>query len=368
MALPLPVFIDRDPDVIAADMTAYYQDLVGKELEPAQIEQLLINSWAYRETLIRNDVQNASMQNLVAFARFPVLDYLGELVGVVRLPAAPALAVIDFLLSAGHTGVVIPAGIRIQSADGKVVFQTIEPITVAPGILNIKGDAYAQTAGMTGNGYGIGAINNILDPQPYLEAAGNIEPTAGGADEETDEQLRGRIKLAPSSFSNAGSEGAYRFWARSAHPSIVDVGILSGTPGTVEVYPLSNMGVPTPSGVLNAVEAVLTAEKVRPLSDTVVVASPTAIPYVLVVELTLLTDSDQLATEALARDSAEIYTKAKGASLGQDIVISQIIGAIQDDGIYKVNVVSPSVDISVNNNEVAQCSSILITTVAIQDA
>ncbi|MBP0016080.1 MAG: baseplate J/gp47 family protein [Cyanobacteria bacterium SBLK] len=42
---------------------------------------------------------------------------------------------------------------------------------------------------------------------------------------ETDDNLRKRIILAPESFSNAGSAGAYRFHALSASQDIIDVGV-----------------------------------------------------------------------------------------------------------------------------------------------
>jgi hypothetical protein len=52
--------------------------------------------------------------------------------------------------------------------------------------------------------------------------------TANGTDDETDEELRERIRLAPSQFSVAGPTGAYKFFAKSAHPSIVDVSVTIG--------------------------------------------------------------------------------------------------------------------------------------------
>ena len=50
------------------------------------------------------------------------------------------------------------------------------------------------------------------------------------------------------------------------------------TPGQEDVYRLIAGGVATQE-ILDAVEAILTADKVRPLSDTVVVQNPTVINY-----------------------------------------------------------------------------------------
>lgn len=78
--------IDDDAGAIRAEIAAAYEAATGKTLYPAQIESLLIDLIAYRETLIRAAINDAARQNLVRFARAPMLDYLGELVGIARLP------------------------------------------------------------------------------------------------------------------------------------------------------------------------------------------------------------------------------------------------------------------------------------------
>lgn len=82
MAIAEPNFIDRDPAQITSEMIAQYEDASGKKLYPAQAERLLIDLFAYRENLVRIAIQEAAKQNLVAYSRAPMLDYLGELVGV----------------------------------------------------------------------------------------------------------------------------------------------------------------------------------------------------------------------------------------------------------------------------------------------
>ena len=54
MALTIPNFINRDSATIIAEMTADYEARTGRKLEPAQVETLLIQAFAYRELLIRN--------------------------------------------------------------------------------------------------------------------------------------------------------------------------------------------------------------------------------------------------------------------------------------------------------------------------
>ena len=116
--LPPPVFVDDadglDPNLILADMVSAFQTAAGRTLQPAQVERLLINLYAYRESLMRNAIQYAGQQNLLAFAAFPMLDYLGQLLSVTRLPAQGASATLQFTLASalsipytilgGHSG------------------------------------------------------------------------------------------------------------------------------------------------------------------------------------------------------------------------------------------------------------------------
>ena len=70
-----------DPLAITDELVRAYEAATGKTVYPAQIERLFIDLIAYRETLVRGLINDVARQNLVAFARAPMLDLLGELVG-----------------------------------------------------------------------------------------------------------------------------------------------------------------------------------------------------------------------------------------------------------------------------------------------
>lgn len=61
--LPTPAFVadadGLDPNLILSDMIAAFQAAAGRTLYPAQVERLLINLYAYRESLVRNAIQYA---------------------------------------------------------------------------------------------------------------------------------------------------------------------------------------------------------------------------------------------------------------------------------------------------------------------
>lgn len=360
-ALPEPSFIERDPEGITREMILQYEQLTGKTLRPAQVERLMINLIAYRETLVRHGIQEAAKQCMVAYARYPMLDYLGELLGVARLPAQAARTTLRFTLTGAQTfGVLIPSGTRIETKDGKQIFRTDEDLTIAAGQTTGDVAAAAETAGSEANGYSAGEIATLLAPLAYVSGAENTAVSFGGSDAEADDRLRQRIREAPEAFSNAGSKGAYRFWALSAHTNIVDVAVTSPAAGTVNVYPLLNTGTP-PQEILDAVEAVLTDDTVRPLTDQVSVLAPTRWDFALTADVTLYADADAETVQDQVQEKLDTYVAFLKAGLGRDVVTSQIIALINGvAGVYKVQLTSPAADRVIDADEWANCTAVTV--------
>ncbi|MCO5285216.1 MAG: baseplate J/gp47 family protein [Chitinophagaceae bacterium] len=356
-----PVFLNIDPEAIKSAIKADYEQMTGRILQPGQVEQLLINAFAYREYLLRAQINDAARMNLVEFSRAPFLDYLGQLVGVRRLTASPAVCTIKFIFGMGHGAVTVPAGIRIQSIDGQVVFITDTSVSVDAFTDEVTVSATCAASGVSGNNYEVNKISVILDPQPYLQSAQNTDTTNGGADAESDDDLRLRIKLAPESFSNAGSKGAYEYFARSANPAIADVSVTSPSPGQVNIYPLLEGGEIPNSVVLDEVAAACNSDKIRPLTDSVTVAAPSEVNYAITVSLTLVTGNIDSEIISVVTAQLQEYADSRKNKIGLDVVIENIIKRCMVDGVYSVTVSSPAATIVVGANEVAKCTAITVT-------
>ena len=369
-------FITLDPDGVVASLIAKYESLTGRTLQPAQAERIIFNAIGYRISLVEQAINETANKCFAVFATGQALEEIGRPLGVFRLPASVATCTIRFNLVAGHGALTIPAGIRVQSTDGQVVFITTESKSILADDDTADIKAECLTEGIIGNEYDPGDISVILDPQPYITTAANLDVTANGGNTESDEELRERIFLAPDSFSVAGPKGAYKFFAKSAHPNIVDVAVTIGhevdpphdvIPGQVDIFPLMADGEDPDSEIIDAVLAVCNDEKVRPLTDTVVVKAPTKTNYAITIELTLLTDAVQADVEALVTANLEAYVEARKNKLGIDVVLTQIIAASQVPGVYKVNVVSPVADLEALENEWNNCTGITVTTVGTHD-
>lgn len=363
LELPVPEFIEVDPQAILLDLVNKYQVETGITLQPAQVEQILLNCIAYRTTLNLERINFAGKQGLIDFSTAPILDYLVANLGVTRLTAAAAVCKIRFTLVSGHGVLTIPQGLRVQSLDGNVFFSTDIAINV-DAITNVVDiNCSCGIDGVVGNGYAIGDISTILDPQPYLLTASNIEVSGAGGDSETDEELRERYKLRLSTFSTAGAANAYKFYAKSVSSSIIDVSAISPFPGTVYIYPLMDGGAIPPQAILDAIFNACDADNVRPLTDTVVVLAPTIINFDVTLNVTLLNTADTTIVTAAINTAMNDYRIYLYSGLGLDVVLGEIIKLAKVSGVYDLTIPTPAANIVVGQSEVAILGSVNINIV-----
>src|SRR5260370_20097308 len=357
-SLPPPIFVNDadglDPNNILADMIAEFESASGRILQPGQVERVLLNVYACRESLVRNAIQFAAEQNLLAFASFPMIVYRGQLLSVSRLGSQPAVTTIEFTLTSALTvPFLIAAGTLIGTNDGHFAFATSARITIPAGVTTASVAATATAPGAAANGYLPGQVNVQLSPSALIASAVNTVTTAGGSAPETDDHLRTRIQAAPNQFSVAGPVGAYRFFAISADPSIIDAQIVSPAPGIVNAYVLTGpvsvqpAAAPNLAGVAGAlllakVRMALNADNVRPLTDTVNALAVSEICYQITAPGTLYPDADPTATMAAASAAAQELALELAAKIQRDIVPSQIIAALSVAGLCGVTLSAPA--------------------------
>ena len=332
--LPEPNFIERDVDKITSEWIALYEEKTGKSLQPAQVERLLIDVGVYRENLLRIKIQEVAKSNLLTYAPMEVLEHLGELVGVRKLEGKCAKTTFRFETSEPITSdIYIKKGTEIETDDD---------CHIKAGSISVEMTATCIKTGLGANNYDINKINNLLTPLDYVDSVYNIQKSYGGADDEEADSLRERIRLAPESYSNAGSKGAYRFHTLSAHQSIIDVEVLSSSAGVVDIYPLVDTGNPSPE-LIQLVSDYLSSDKVRPLTDRVVVHSPEKINFSINAILYLYLDADLNAVQNLVNERLNEYKKELASKLGKDIVPTQIIAILNSIyGVYKVDLITPA--------------------------
>jgi phage-related baseplate assembly protein len=178
---------------------------------------------------------------------------------------------------------------------------------------------------------------------------------------ETDEALRRRALLAPEAYSVAGPEGAYISHALGASGDVLDASCTSPDPGDVVVTVLSRLGDGTPSSsLMDAVEAVVGAETVRPLTDHVMVRPAQILTFEVTARITTFAGPDADVVMAEARGRLDAYLTGS-FRLGRDITRSAIIAALAAEGVQDVELTSPAVNVVCNRLQAARCIDINVT-------
>lgn len=366
-----PEFIPRKAEAIRAEIVKRYEELSGKTLQPAQPEALFVDVMAYRETIVRTLIQGAAVQNLVQFSSAPVLDYLGDLVGVTRLPAEPAKTVLKFRNN-GFPDIILQSGFRVASSDGNIVFETVEEVRLggqagvgSTPFLFVEAEATEQ--GTSGNGYAVGTINAAIDQATYATGGGlvptsvivveNSTQTAGGTDIETDEALRTRIILAPNSFSVAGPKEAYRYWTLTASPDIQDATTTTPIPGTVRVFVLPKPDADRSEEAddlrIERVLATLSADNIRPLCDTVEAQHATEVPVTIEANITRFASAPAITLQPLLQAALDNLILAGRSQFGKTLLRNDVITAFKNvPGVYDVDVIQPASNVTVSATSV----------------
>jgi phage-related baseplate assembly protein len=344
MNLPKIEFASKDVGQIEADVITTYEAIAERKLAPGDPVRLFLQAIAALIAQQRLLIDYSAKQNLLAYAAGDYLDHIGALVRTARIPAQPAATTLRFnLATAQPQAVIIPAGTRVTPG-GQVSFAVQEDTTVPAGSLQVDIYAKCTTVGAVGNSWQIGQINQLVDPLPWISQVQNITASSGGSDVESDDKYRKRICEAPESFSVAGPDGAYKYWARTASPLISDVAVYSPTAGQVSIRPLLKEGEMPSQEILDAVEAICNSRSIRPLTDQVTVAAPEVVNYNVTIEY--FVDQDR-STEASAiqiavTEAVNSYVAWQKEKLGRDINPSELIARVMGAGAKRVTVTSPA--------------------------
>jgi phage-related baseplate assembly protein len=362
ITLPDISFADTSPAEIEANIITVYESLAGRALaagDPVRLFLQAISSIIIQQRFL---IDFTGKMNLLQYSAGEYLENIGAFLNVTRLPAEAAQALLEFTVTAGNPNpIIIPEGTR-ATPDGETHFATLETLTIAPGQTTGSVLAACTTDGAAANGYEIGAIDEIVDPFPWFAAVENTTASGGGAEEESDDAFRERIRTAPTSFSVAGPVDAYKYWARTASAAIIDVAVLSPNPGEIVIYPLMTDGELPTEDDLTAVEAICSADTVRPFCDDVSAEAPTQVDYDI--ELTYyIAQSDAVnATAIQAAVTAAIadFQSWQRAALGRDINPSVLIQRIIDAGAKRVELTEPAYA-AVSADEVAAEDTVTVT-------
>jgi len=355
-------FVQADSTQILSDLIKAYQTILRRTIRPADPVYNFLSTLAYVVTFLKHSINYAGNQNLLRYAEGKYLDALGELYGVQRLPAKPAITTLRFYIEEPLPfEVVIPKGTR-ATPDGQLFFETTEEGKIQPGSTYTDIPAQCTTAGEVGNGFLPGQINQLVDPIPYIVKVENITTTLGGSDTESDDRFRERIRLSLERFSTAGPRLAYEYWVKTAHQDITDVSVYSPEPGKVKVHFLVKDGELPSEDMLNLVRDFLNQDKIRPLTDFVLVEPPEVVNYEVKLTYWIHRKNEPLVKTIQEKVSQAVsdFVAWTGSKIGRDILPEELIQRVKEAGAYRVKVEAPAYT-EITQSQVAKASNVQIT-------
>lgn len=201
-----------------------------------------------------------------------------------------------------------------------------------------------------------------------LAALLGVTRLTDGEEPELDDRLRLRAQMALEGVTVAGSHGSYVFHALSASNLVKDVAVDSPTPGQVRVTVLSTEGDGTPdSELIDTVDAYLSADTRRPLTDEVTVEAAEIVPFTVTATLQIYPGPASAPILAAAQAAVQAYV-FEHAKLGMDVTLSGLYAALhQPGGVKKVVLASPLADVTIGPRQASHCTGITLTAEVVTD-
>ncbi|CDX01308.1 Baseplate assembly protein J [Desulfitobacterium hafniense] len=360
--LPDVNFLEKDPQIIESNLLSYVQNKTGITLSNADPRRKFVQGLVLYIAQERNNLDYALKQNLLAYAEDEFLDHAGEGVMTPRLEAQSAVTTMEIVLEEDRVSVlVIPAGTRFLVGEN-TFFATEDTVVVPVDQHTVQVKANCTVKGALGNGYLPGEITTLVDLLPWVKSVSNITVSAGGIDVEQDDLYAERIRIAPESFSVAGPEAAYEYWAKSASQDIVDVKVLSPSEGVVDIRVLLKGGELPSQEILDKVLAVCSDKENRPLTDNVTTNAPEQVSYDIDAEYWIsasnasVLSSIQQKVELAFQD----YLVWQRSKMGRDVDLSELIKVLKQAGASRVAIDS-EMHIEIEKYQVAMEDNVGLT-------
>ena len=260
-----------------------------------------------------------SQQVIFDTAEAEFLERWASIWGVSRKPAAAAVGAVTL---AGTTGTLVPAGTLLVRADG-AEYETDADVTLAGG--TAEPAITALVAGQDGNA---AAASTLTIATPIAGVSSTATVTAGaltgGADIETDDDLRARFLARLRQPPQGGADYDYIAWALEV-PGVTRAWVYPAELGlgTVTVRFVRDDDaslIPDAAEVLAVQEHI---DSVRPVTAQLTVVAPVAVPLNFTIDITPDTAAIRTAIEAELRDLL-----LREAEPGATILLSHIREAI----------------------------------------
>ena len=338
-------------------------------LQPADDQSIMLSAAATYMEWIMEHVQAAGEQTMLKDTWGEAEENKAAMVGLSRKDATAATTTLRFTLSEVRDTVTsIPEGSTVSSTNGEIYFETTEYAEIPIGETSVDVPAECTLTGVIGNGYEAGSINSMTDIIAHVESVANTTTSAGGTDAESDDDLKERIFLAPSSLSVAGPDDAYIYWCKAYNSNIGNVVVDSPSPVVVNIYFVMKDGSLPEEEVIKGLSEFLQDGNIRPLTDKVTVAAPAIQTFDVNVKYYInSSDSSKAVTIQSDVDQAVAdYITWQSQVIGRDINPDELVKRMVEAGAKRVEITSP-VFTTVSNLSIPQIGSKTVSYGGVED-
>lgn len=307
-------YLTYDPERMWEDMIIAYVEAGGDILYPGDEKEILLRGIQLILIQAYAAFDNAARMRTLRYALGEYLDLIGETRGVLRMQAVEASAEMDVTVRGAVGTYTLLAG-TLFTFDGSSYYQVAEDVSALSdgNPLTIRCSIICTEAGASGNGLPIGTQMTPVQGNHTISSAVLITATAGGLEEEDDEDYRSRIRES-GYINTAGPREAYRAEARGVSSAIRDANAIMSDSGTVKVSLLFEEGTTqeAKTALITAVATALSADDKRPLTDHVVVAESGQVAYTLNVSYTIPPNAPSDVATAVTAAAAQFKDEQEG--------------------------------------------------------
>ena len=341
-------YLTYDPDAMWEEMMRIYMQEGGDVLFPGDekymllraVQQMLIAAYAAHD--------NAARMRTLRYAVGDYLDLIGEGMRMPRVTAQHAQTMVRVTVKAAGASVSLPKGSQF-SYNGLLIFETTQEAAVSAtpgGEAVLEAPAQCTTEGIAGNGVEAGTLLHPIYATAQILRAELAAASGGGSERETDEEYRERMRNSSYIDTTTGPASQYSAQAMAVSSAIIDASAVAGSEyaleaGHVLISLLFSAGTEQSEkdALLLEVNAALSAQEVRPLTDVVSVQEAQSVPF----EITVRYAVDGARSTAMV-SRTEIVTAAEDfvlwqcAQLGRAFDPYRLITALYNAGCSRVDI------------------------------
>jgi uncharacterized phage protein gp47/JayE len=303
-------FRERQHELLSVQLSARVRTS-GKQLTAADLAELNV------------DPARVNLELLNSFQQRSDLDRLALRNGITRDPGSVAQGAVTFSITSDTA--VIPAGTVITTpTDGtgeNIEFITTEEAVASPGDSQVSVGVEAVERGGQGN-IAAGRLTELPSPPPLVSAVTNTAATTGGEDEESNPELRERVRTALVGTAEGGTaegvqSGLIETFAGLDENDVVIDESASVQPG----FEVIARGGPTDTALQDEID------KLQPVAVEGQLVRPTTVT--INVSADVSSDGGTVDT-ASVEDSIRIFIETLG--LGSNFIRDQLIATIINNG------------------------------------